>query len=81
MTLKEKLVNVIFDNLWDHKESNIVPEVEEIVDMHTIEFYNWMQNNYCQVGDGFVKDLSIGNSKGVIITTEKALEIYKKEKK
>jgi hypothetical protein len=32
MTLKEKLFNVIFDNLWEHKEDRIIPEVEKIAD-------------------------------------------------
>jgi hypothetical protein len=32
MTLKEKLFNVIFDNLWEHKEDRIIPEVEQIAD-------------------------------------------------
>jgi hypothetical protein len=41
MTLKEKLFNVIFDNLWEHKESNIVPEVEKIADEFAIGFAEW----------------------------------------
>jgi hypothetical protein len=32
MILKEKLFNVIFDNLWEHKEDRIIPEVEQIAD-------------------------------------------------
>lgn len=51
----------------------------KIADRHALLFYNWMQDNYFQVGDGFVKDLNMDEAKRVIITTEKAMEIYKKE--
>ena len=45
MILKEKLFNVIFDNLWEHKEENIIPEVENIIDEFTIEFVEWLEMN------------------------------------
>ncbi len=41
MTLKEKFADVIFDNLWDHKESVIVPEIEKITDEFAIGFAEW----------------------------------------
>lgn len=51
----------------------------KIADKHSIAFYNWMQDNYFQVSDGFVKDRNIDESKRTIITIEKAMDIYKKE--
>ncbi len=54
--------------------------VKQLNDDYAIEFYNFMEDNYYQVADGFVKDLNIDESKRVTITTEKALEIFKKEK-
>lgn len=78
MTLKEKFQNVSWEVL---PLSNIQKdECVKIVEEFAIGFYNWMQDNYFQIGDGFVKDLQIDQTKRTIITTEKALEIYKKEK-
>jgi len=71
MRLKEK-----FGELYI--EQGMENECEKITDEFAIGFYNWMQKNYCQVGDSFVKDLSIDNPKGIIITTEAALKLYKK---
>ena len=65
MILKEKLVNVIFDNLWDHKESNIVPEVEKVADDFAIGFGYWILRSFNNYGPDDEKKL---------------LEIYKKEK-
>jgi hypothetical protein len=64
MTLKEKLFNVIFDNLWDHKESVIVPEIEKITDDFAIGFGKWILRNFNNYGPNDEKEL---------------LEIYKKE--
>jgi hypothetical protein len=46
---------------------------------YAISFYNWMQDNYTQVSDGFVKCLSIDKTKGVVRTIESAMELYTKE--
>jgi hypothetical protein len=54
-------------------------DLEKIADKHAIGFYNWMQDNYFQIGDGFLEDRNMDKSKRVIITTEKAMLIYKKE--
>ena len=51
----------------------------KITEEFAIRFYNWMQDNYTQVDDSFVKPLSIDESKQAIITIEKALQIYKAE--
>ena len=45
MTLKEKLFNAIFDNAWEFKTENVVPECEKIADDYAIAFYNWMRKN------------------------------------
>ena len=42
MTLKEKLFNVIFDNAWEFKTENVVPECEQIADDYAIEFAEWL---------------------------------------
>ena len=66
MTLKEKLFNVIFDNLWEHKEENIIPEVENIIDEFTIEFVEWLEMNK--------QDINYSKNHN----TKELLEIYKK---
>lgn len=68
MKLKEKLFNVIFDNLWDHKESNIVPEVEKITEDFAVGFAKWFALNHTE--EVFYEDNY----------TEEMLEKYKKEK-
>jgi hypothetical protein len=74
MILKEKLVNVIFDNLWDHKESNIVPEVEKVADDFAIGFVKFINetDSYHHGEDAFHFD-------GKWHTYEEFLQIYKKE--
>lgn len=52
-------------------------QCERIADQHAMSFYSWMEDNYFQVSDGFVKDRNIDESKRIIITIEKALELYK----
>jgi hypothetical protein len=66
MILKEKLFNVIFDNLWEHKEENIIPEVENIIDEFTIEFVEWLEMNK--------QDINYSKNHN----TKELLEIYKK---
>jgi hypothetical protein len=72
MTLKEKLFNAIFDNLWDHKESVIVPETEKIADEFAIGFAEWLFTNGRET-------IRKANEDG-LKSTEDLLEIYKKEK-
>jgi hypothetical protein len=54
-------------------------ECEKIAEHFSITFYNWMQDNYYQVGDGFVEDRNMDKSKRIIITTEEAMKIFKQE--
>jgi hypothetical protein len=41
MTLKEKLFNAIFDNAWEFKTENVIPQCELIADEFAIEFAEW----------------------------------------
>lgn len=64
MTLKEKLFNAIFDNAWEFKTENVVPECEKIADDYAIEFAEWcLDENHIILNDG-----------------KEPLEIFKKEK-
>jgi hypothetical protein len=79
MNLFNKIHNLIHirTGLWD---TNLSKEIENVSDRQAIDFYNFMQDNYTQVADGFVKDLNIDKSKRIIITTEQALNIFKNQK-
>lgn len=44
MELKEKLFNAIFDNAFEFKTENVVPECEQIADEYAIEFGKWLNN-------------------------------------
>ena len=66
MTLKEKLFNAIFDNAWEFKTENVVPECEKIADDYAIEFAEWViDTDNKPVGHFTIKEL---------------LETFKKEK-
>jgi hypothetical protein len=67
MTLKEKLFNPIFDNLWEHTEENIIPEVEKIADEFAIGFAKWLEINK--------QDVNYSKNHN----TEELLGIYKKQ--
>ena len=69
MTLKEKLFNAIFDNAFEFKTENVIPECEQIADDYAIEFINWLSFN-----DLFYS-IQFGNH-----STKELLEIFKKEK-
>jgi len=70
MTLKEKLFNVIFDNLWEHKEDRIIPEVEKIADDFAKEVLRTYISN---------KALQYKQSQGDY-SLDELLNIIKKEK-
>jgi hypothetical protein len=81
MTLKDEFEMTMISFLIEKKQdATMLDHFQKIADDYAIEFYNFMEDNYYQVADGFVKDLNIDESKRVTITTEKALEIFKKEK-
>lgn len=44
-TLKEKLFNAIFDNAWEFKTENVVPECEKIADDFAVNFARWCDEN------------------------------------
>jgi hypothetical protein len=46
MTLKEKLFNTVFDNAWEYKHENTVPELEQIADDYAIEFAEWVLDSW-----------------------------------
>jgi hypothetical protein len=53
----------------------------KMFDEYAISFYDWMQDNYVQVGDGYIRDMNINTTKRVITTIEMAMDLYKKENK
>lgn len=66
MTLKEKLFNAVFDNAWEYKHENTIPELEKIADDYAIDFIEWYFN--------------LTNEYIAMLSAKKLLEIYKKEK-
>ena len=78
MTLKEKLFNAIFDNAWEFKTENVVPECEQIADNYAIEFAEWINRVSYRSFDGnwYLTQIDEDIKK----TTEELLEIFKKEK-
>jgi len=81
----EEIINIV-DRIKTHNNHNPIAIIDntklETKSLNSaIGFYNWMQDNYYQVGDGFVSDLNIDESKRVIITIEKAFGIYKEYQK
>ncbi len=84
MTLKEKLFNVIFDNLWEHKEDRIIPEVEKrryaeaqqcalIAEDFALEFGRWLNNKVINPSGKHHNLLGI-------VKVDTLLVIFKKEK-
>jgi hypothetical protein len=81
MTLKEKLFNAIFDNAWEFKTENVIPQCEVIAEEFAIGFAEWVIKWRVE----FVDDTVVGalyNYGGMnkTYTTKELLEIYKKEK-
>jgi hypothetical protein len=74
MTLKEKLFNTVFDNAWEYKHENTVPELEQIADDYAIDFTEWLD---LQQTEDLIYSLGIF---GEDITYKELLEIFKKEK-
>ena len=77
MTLKEKLFDAVFDNAWEFKTQNVIPQCEQIAEEFAIGFAEWCvlwgvtlkeNKNYCYGG--------MNNN----YTIQELLEIYKKEK-
>lgn len=60
------------DALTDNQE---IKDMVKDIDSYVIDFYNWMQDNYTQVDDGWVKKLGISVPLEVI-TIEYALQKY-----
>ena len=59
MTLKEKLFNAIFDNAWEFKTENVVPECEKIADDYASEILECYHNNlfFIQLKEGEAKEI------------------------
>ena len=68
-TLKEKLFNAIFDNAWEFKTENVVPECEKIADEFAINFAKWYEFT-----------LRESDNLNERFTPKQLLEIFKKEK-
>ena len=51
----------------------------KIAETFALRFYEWMDDNYIRVFDGWVKKKDIEESKRVTILITVALEIFKKE--
>jgi hypothetical protein len=76
-TLKEKLFNAIFDNAFEFKTENVVPECEQIADEYAVEFAvefgKWLNNQVISSSGRH------HNLLGVTKVTQ-LLPIFKKEK-
>ena len=66
MTLKERLFDAVFDNAYEFKKENVIPQCEQIADEFAIGFGQWL----------IKKEHEYTNK---IIAMEELLEIYKKE--
>ena len=78
MTLKEKLFDVVFDNAYEFKTENVLPELVDITDDFAIGFAEFSINyNYHPTHKVWIRYDKMANEK---FTTEELLEIYKKEK-
>jgi hypothetical protein len=67
MTLKDKLFNTVFDNAWEYKHENTVPELEQIADYYAIEFVEWVLDSWT-------------HPSFIYKEPKELLEIFKKEK-
>ena len=75
--LKEKLFNAIFDNAWEFKTENVVPECEKIADDYAIEFAEWLHrwDNTRLPNGNWIIGLGLK-----AYTSEEVLVKFKKEK-
>jgi hypothetical protein len=77
MTLKEKLFDVIFNNAWEFKTKDVVPECEKVANNFAIEFAEWSEKYlYYPEYQIWVEEKNRDNR----LISEKLLEVYKKEK-
>ena len=65
MTLKERLFDAVFDNAYEFKKENVIPQCEQIAEDFAIGFAQWLMKTRFK---------SIEN-----IPVEKLLEIYKQQ--
>jgi hypothetical protein len=77
MTLKEKLFNAVFDNAWEFKTENVIPQCEKIADEFAIGFAEWVGQNTINYSSGKFRMKTL---KPTLFTSKELLEIYKKEK-
>jgi hypothetical protein len=42
MTLKERLFDAVFDNAYEFKKENVIPQCEQVADEFAIEFAEWL---------------------------------------
>ena len=77
MTLKEKLFDAVFDNAWEFKTQNVIPQCEQIVDDFAIGFAEWVRKEtyYEHLTKEFIYKRNVYESE------KELLEIYKKEKR
>lgn len=78
MTLKEKLFNAIFDNAWEFKTENVIPQCEVIADEFAIGFASWCIKkridffDSTEIGETYTIDGNVSKYK-----MNELLEIYK----
>ena len=65
MTLREKLFDAVFDNAWEFKTKNVIPQCEQIAEEFAIGFAEWFHENCYEDNVGYYR-------------AEELLEIYKK---
>lgn len=83
MKIKDQLTKPLYENSFDGDSyhtyikfeniDSIISEQQNIVKKSAIMFYEWMDDNYKRIGDGFVVRLRFDKN-SPIITIEKALE-------
>jgi len=85
MNIEKLLIKPLYQNSFDGDSYHtyikfenmqiILSEQEKAVKQYMINFYEYMDDNYKRVADGFVTKMSFDKS-NPIITIEKALEEY-----
>ena len=73
MTLKDKIFDAVFDNAWEFKTQNVIPQCEQIADEFAIEFGKWLNNKV--INPNGVHHNLLGSTK-----VSQLLPIFKKEK-
>jgi len=75
MTLKERLFDAVFDNAYEFKKENVIPQCEQIAEDFAIGFAFYLSDNYIS------RTLDTwDDAVGIRFATKEVLEIYKKEK-